>query len=1067
MQSLDSRYNKSDELARAMSDRTAYQQLLNEVVEMSPEGKLEANLQLLADRLNDLRNMGLYIAIRARDENDFMARYEAATPPGQRLADGEEITVERLKEGYLPELEAEIIRIGMRKHQEFRFIRQGQIHEEMSETVQSVIDTFSGTTKDDLTTLASKIEFTPDEIREMGTKINEVNAGMVSTMLRIQREKQYDAAGNLEDTDLETLLGVGYTQEVPILETPEGSITYKPGFNGNIAVREFGFHNKLAAAGKAGRFGWEVGAGAHFGTESGASLGTSIAFSVDLGKYSQITLGAHASAGTNLINRFSLVSMGISISRNMEAVLTKRVVEKSQERMDAMKEGEANLNRDLDHYYAGEGKVLNEEQRAEFRAALIRSYKEDMRDEAVENLRKVQFLGAGIEYIPCVGAFGIPIPWVRVGIHGENSEFVEYATPARLPEGITDTLIENYIRNNPQISTPRSIIKSAAISGDITLTEGGQRTIVEGRRMEIDYARERLDLTNQDLAEHSVQLKLDRNMLRLDVAEVDGIVNVYTHTGSRVETTVIQDEKSGDSYVYLNLAQDQSFSLRRVDTYYPFAENGATHHVDIFLSDNIHVDNDTIKESTKDKLTYRKSDYDRTQTAAKEVILTSEVKSSSSFMSLDEMAAAGVEIEDFIDIKDTAERETAHAEMMEALGMRVPERIDKDEIERKAKAFVIEENDPEMYIKMHDDPEYYKKIIDAYKAFTGKTTLSNEETSYAVQQILIESRPEAYKDVEAFITHVIGWNTASLAKALEEQGVEASQATKISGKIMTFYADSLRALEAGEEVSRTTIPESSVVHTHIGREATGAFMEFLHATGDNEQLVQAIDMDPTALAKRPPEGPGLTPAEITEFFFAKTQEMEPLDRTNPNSMIHSQLGLAVLDMADLIWGADITRKMTEIVQGKYEKDSDIPRNLRSTWKLLSETLMTIAKTGVFESKGIRIEKDSNAKMGFIEECRNFTTTMHEGIRVFVRLESLTQAASAEVIHYLESRLNVRFTEGGLAAGVMLEETETHKGKHPSEKGTSGDVIEGQVEPIEIRATPLDNPAGIGSGGTPT
>lgn len=974
----------ADTMERTISSSAAYEIVRDASTHF--EGPKEmGDLKQLAAHLEQLRHDGWSFSYPKSDYT--LAPIDEATV--KAWASGDSVPTEQ---------DRELISIGMMREQ-----RDAQLAQKRDLTAletarkAEVISDYPQAIQEMLTQLDAKGKFTADELNEMGRNIKECDLGMLGFLMEQERTIDHNLPRSEAET-VERTLGVGYNKSFTVLDTGETKVSLSLGARDNIITHDFSIHAGLGTQTQVrDRTHLGTGLGASVG-ENGVNVGASVSFGVDLGEYRTMQLGVQTGVGFS--KTFGAAFLGISLERDLEAVAGKKAEQLMEERETEMKRGiEDYLNT-----HADEMKYFTDAQRQEIVDDLVDQYKNDIEGDAVEAMKWLQFKGIGVVFIPLPGGTVIPVPWIRLGFKGK--EFLHYTTPKDMPplDAVAEARLTQELAKRTEV--PLTRMHTIAVSGRLQMTEKNdqvQKTITAGDRYTMNLDQARLDLINAGLLSEGLEVQQDGERLKLRVKNVDGILKIYTDPKAGYKTY------TEGGYTYIDLKPGQALSMQRVDTYYPLPYFGYTHHTSVYLSNNPYVSNRAIEQSSSDHIQWEQSDRAETQKEARVVQHSTATERTSTSVE----GAGNIEGEGkgfFMSTEEKAEQQTAYEHMRRALNQNpeTQEFSDARKAELKALAQTVIKTKSIDYAKLTTDEVYFGQVVDAIRK-QNASPLNNVELTFVLQEIMVRSRPETSD--EKFPEHIANWNRIALQNALRTQGVPEQKAIDIAKKVMAKYTSILlERMARNEECTRTPI-KGDLVHTQIGPRATGNIMEFV-TQGENIALLGAQAMT----VKNLEATFGLTPEEATLLINAKRKEMAPMSAEKPSELLHSPVGLGVLNLSDLIFDAKTTEALATILEQNPKTLGEIPVALQTAWEQFSKITLELRRTGsVSLPNGIILRNNVQMEMGFLESCRNYTTGLSE--RIVLDLSQLSEAISTEVRSHVESREGVHFYGAGAAAGA--------------------------------------------------
>lgn len=994
------------ELDKKMSGAAAYNRLRFEV---SDPASGEINHEKLISRLNELLQKGLMVAA-----SDPELMEKIGEPSDYRTLDSS-----FLENQDLTELDVELIQRGMAFEQGESFLAQRQ---EEIEFLEKKYDPLTGQA---LKTLAATHQFTPEELEEMGDKLHEHMLFNVGLMQRTHTHSEY-LDGELQSRKSTVDRGLGL--DVPI-DLGHG-VTFRAGITDNVFTGQLTLH-----AGASKR--WNLGKRAHLDTSLGAfggrgraNAGADLNFSVDLGKYSQNTVSVGAGAGLTPGTLLSAAVLHAGTNRNLEGVVERKGAKLNEKQREEMDRAMASYKEQL--IAAG----LKPEQYEEYLEQLDSFFQNNIDTQAIDDLSKVQFLGAGVAVVP-VPSLTPPVlvvPYVKMGLKGKPH--LVYA----MKEDLNKTLLADHQIEAALAAQEGQVdLNPVYVSGDIELTEKGLKTMQEDFRVD-SLAAAQLESFNSALRPHGLNLETvetpEGTRLKLNVNRVTGTVDIFADPHSGLETYV-----GDDGEVYVNVEPGQELSMRRVDEFTPFENFGSTQRTKIYISDNVKVPNGTIESESSTHIQFKEdltfTDYSKRSKA--EVVTEGRATQNAEavFADASSLEAAGLSADMF---EDVAELKAAADELHEAMGKGPRSSLSaarRGELETMAAALLID--NPISYRQLSVEMDY-KEITTLVQKSYPDQSFSNRDLAYMQQALMMATLADA---PGSFKEHITGWNQQALARNLEKNGLTKLKAKSISKKIMENYA-----AQSEGELSAKSIERGAIVQIQVGTKKVEGYREAFFDPTNAPGMLLTVDLtQPAAM-----ESMGLDAAEQEAFLGAFVDQMSPLGES-PADLFQSQLGLAVLDAADLIFGAEKTRELAQMLknpdsaQGEtYEEYKNLVQQLRDKGSLTLDN-------------GLILNVKTTKEMGFIDACQNFTMVMNEKLSLSL---PEGQAVSTELLQYLEGHSAADVYAAGVAATAAktksVNKTETPEGDTPPDRqvGTGGrknpvgEQYVGQIEPNEVR-----------------
>ncbi|MBT4384982.1 hypothetical protein HOD30_04525, partial [Candidatus Peregrinibacteria bacterium] len=1126
MQNLDRKYKKIDDhLNKAMSSKSANEQLYRKFVNFDGSADPEAFMK----ELNRLLDLGVLDAKIIAPE--LLLTYQTG-----------DLDIHQIENDELSGAEVALIRLGM-AHGQSQIImdnqeatdryERAQIQDILSSeaygkeariAINSIYEQTGGTLgADELTEIRknyTEAQQDADDVRAQAIgRVKEMDLGTFGIYFEHNKMNFYNHEIQLDENDPQPqnvqeacllflqkggdlndvndlvnthvtnqITKLSYTKSWKLWSDDKGnSMSLNTGLHGNPISKSIGIHvgvGGMKSFGKNKR--WRVGATVGgFVDTTGAGAGLQIPIEVALGKYRTHTLNGFLGGSYDVARGVVIPTVaGFGLKRNLDAVSSKKAAE-------AWKADAENTIRDAVEQYADalDGD-LSPEGRQQAIDQLMEYYKGEYSDRGVEEMKGLQWKGfdLGLLFNPLAG-FGV----FRFAIKGKiHSHFIRLDNPEMESIGDAQLAMAYAARNNLDPATVHGITIS---SGNLEINEEGEKVLSETRTegVQVDQMNEnfaRFAKTFADIGVHLTQT--DDNRVKLNVQGVSGVINIFTDPDSGIETYI------EGGHTYLNLERTDHLTMRRVDEHYPYENFGGTQHANIYISNNVRVKNSNIEEASKSKIRYVKlpDAEPPTQTNATEIILSTEARADRIFSDIEGGQTAREQIEalgltyitDYFDTTALEAQWTAHEAIRDALEANGTSEVlsadRKRELRDAAATYVARTSSKqEFYTKLTntEDTDYFTKLIDVVNDELEDSAESNLERTYIVQELLMQSRPDAPSNPARFKAHIEGWNKRALTAALQkdrlgEHKLDAITAGEVADKIMTYYASQLDLSEEG--LPSTQIEQNSIVHTYISVETgdRGEFVEFIqHPDNERRSLVGLRDIsNPSALASLI----GISEGQAEAYIAAKTAEMAPMPENEPMKVVRSPLGLALLNVADILYGADAATKLAEIISDKPENLEDIGEpdsEERKIWDKFFEHVNHLRSAGTLDvippdkSEAVKLSPRRVVSMGFIDECRNFTTAISEELDIELPIAAQEgDSAAAQAIQALQARKQVNFHLTGVAGAASFRTMNIHDFKTtppPPEETTSTTVqpVEtGTVEEgTEVPEGTVEPPAGEG------
>jgi hypothetical protein len=1048
METLGENYRAKgeDRMEYYVSNAAAYRELRDSQTTVL-NGQEVTDLSLYCTRLTELRQAGwekgqsLATAEKRGlfKKKEWVSKYPTMpTTPIQVTGEGDSRTIELTQE------DKELIQLGMAWEQTEQYLLQQQEAESYLDfRLETVINSYPEPLRPLLSSVADVTDITPAELESLGNyMIQELDLGTAGVLLNQDKTVDKSADEENPETTVHNEVGFGYGRAMINWESPRGlKVALLLEGHGNVFEHQLGISggvNVEKQLSERTRLGATAFGGIGLSNENPGALvgvgGVTVNFSVDLDKYKVWSLGVEAGAG--FAGPLLYLNQGISVNRDLGQVAVKKSVEVREAQKAEMEAGFDSFVTSHQELFA----TMTPEQIAEFKSEFLYHYERDMQSMGIEAMKGFQFVGAGFKmvevFVPGTGVMVIPVVWIRAGWKGR--EMVHYTEPKDLDlDAAAQARLAKDIAEQAGVATTQT--RTVYTSGRLELTENGQKTLTESISDQITGS-EQFEMLNRSLDRMGLSLERVGDALRLKVIKVDGVVNLYTDPESGVETYVEEGN------VYINLDRSQPFYINRVDEYSPFQNGGFVHEVNLYITANKYISPRAIELSSKDQIRWEQSDRLGTRTGAVEVTQTTADRGSASYESKDAMEAAGVKVEDYFNEADTTARSEAHRLMQEALGVINSTTDTVDVEEMKGLATKVVETKSVSYAKITTDEVYYGSMIKEAENLAGRK-LNREEIAVVTQEILVQSRAKAPETPEAQIAHILKWNQMALANNLRMQGVPDTEAASIAEKLMNYYADKVKAaVESGAAIETISLTNAGIVSTLIGPKATGQFGEMINDSGKlTLNLYGGERVTPRKLWEIfGSDAQGKREAEL--FLAAQQSMLAELDTTKPAEFIRTELGLAVLEAADLIWDADTAKALASLVQKNPQSTAAITNTAEgAAWTKYAMLVQNLRKNGTVKIGNMTLSTSLNQQMGFLETCQNFTTTWKESLSITVELEAVGAGGMARVQRYVEGRKGVRFTKAGLAFAYAQQTEEI-----PPEEEEEGEKVPPVMQGTEPR-----------------
>ncbi len=1109
--------------AKGVVDASADEVLSKEVYVMTPEGKahLDAAVQKLAD--NDVITLakGKKFAsdnyeMTAREKKQFMRKLEKLEKKGgitQEEIDNVYKGLYTTKEKYktpmtwdtmqtvlADDTQKQLVRLGTAVDlgEEYT-LEEAEQKEYISEHPQDAM------TRGQLETIQEMgMDLSPAELKQASDNLHEFNLGTAGIIMN-------SIDGGKPD------IGGAFDANVPIPLTDDGSLVMHVGFKNNTITHQFEFHAGLAGHKEFGqsKFGqFDVGfhAGAQVGLDNtgtgpnaGLGIGAGVNLGYEMGPHRVWKISVGAGAGLDASSMATAFVLTVGIDRNMKQVVERKAAkigEKQKETVaDALRTYESLLV---------PGTMTAEEFKA-FQQNMLVGLHQQFGDQAIEDLKHVQFLGLGLAYIP---GMAFPIPYIKMGWRGKK--FLAYSRPK-------EAVNLDYVA---AVRIQRALATQAAVApGEIQAVhvyesgllqreaKNGSTTITQSQDLSIRGAASQaeMDARLHGVEEQGLHLEGTRDgEIKLDVFKVDGSVDLYVDPKSGIQSYI-----GPEGSIYLNLDKSDKLFIRRVDEYFPFESFGQTHRVKLYITNNPHVESRVMEGESSSHLHYTEA-MGGTRTQA-EIVADREGGESSIYASKEAMGteggiAEGNALTEIID--DQANREAIRLQMrglldQEHTGPALDETT-RGEIEAMASTLLawdpattfvkdgVRQNRPyadldekqqadftrrrkykNLSLGVNEDgtPADYgalvKDITEQAAAMAvppGKPIewWDNTKMTYMLQACTVEAAGELYSrepgPFEAAREHNIEWNTKQTTKYLIEGGMKPPEypegmAASVAEKMVKQFFDPASKHSVapiggeGGDYTASEITAGSIVHIMVGTEGIEGYRENFWDPEGKGRMLDATNITPEALRAA---FPTLTGPEIAAFIEVATGVLSPLGyegsdkiaESNPDKLMHSQIGLEVLDAADIIFspaeGAQLVQlfqlAQTKTPTGSFLSTYDkIPEGSRAIYKKYADIVKQLRDTQRYEDARVILTTKQVKTVGLYEKCVNFTVTMNEPLNVEVKVTGGgNQAAQAEVRDYLSARKGTHVIGAGVAVAYSEETTPELVGEKepdPSDQGT--------------------------------
>lgn len=1056
MQLFGGKVEYRSEMEKYLSEEAAYTYLLHKAITYNPEtGEAiitDESLAKFAAYLTELRNKGVVEAMADRDLAEKVKAEKDSYPV---------ITVDNMSDVLTDDTQKELVRRGAAVELSEEYTREKLEEQEYLKEAGSPMEQAQ---LDQILDLNGPLSL--DQLRQVTENLHTLYLGTAGFIFN-----------NVEGEGLKT--GFGVDLNIPsavLLDDGKTQIIVKPHFGAkeNVITFDTEIHLGGGVQIKHGRFDIRFQAGGQLGLEQGVSLGAGTQVGVGLDRYNAWTIHTGAEAGLSLAKMASLFSLSVGVDREMSGVLAKKTEKMRGDREVYLKEGMETYNRLLvaQGYSAEEVKAMEQQ--------MNQMLVQQLGDQAMEKLKKVQFLGAGLAYIPPFPPllpFGLPIPYVKVGFKGKT--FMVYNKPKDAPnlDNVAEARLQRQIAAQSGMAGDKTVEWIDVYESGATLySTSGKKTITAGTRTIEEISRPDYLKGKQDvLAQQGVRLEKTDIGIRLNISKVDGAVDIYTDPKANMETFV-----GPDGFVYIKMHESDMLSVRRVDQYYPFEHFGNTHRVQLFLSNNIHIANEVIQGESNQHIHYTESFNQRT----KAEVVRDQVPGETAHFDATEGGTANLSPEQLVYGQELAARQGIHEDMSHLLEQDHEKMGEVLSTEERQKLYALAEDLLQKDKKNSPPFLEYAKLASTHsfedvKAFILKNSpkdpsgkaWTNHSLSYMHQSLMMVSLKEHRdKKPEEMAKLILDWNTKRLNEVLVGRGMEKEQAARIAKSLVAYFSRSIvEQLENPDARGLTyiNIVEGSIVQIEVGGK-TGGYRETFWSSDPNiDKVFAAIPMDETQLSSifRLEVGDDQAKVDAKAFLATMTERLSPLPVDKPKEFMRSQLGLAVLDSADIIFPVEEGKQLVELFAllsnsnpNQYALREQIPAQYQDIYEKYSSIVLALRERGEWENEGVKLHAKKSQDVGFFDKCMNLTFVMNESLTIEVKVtqEQLkaAQAAGVEVRDYLAGRKGVEFI--GVGAAVAYVETEKPPPPEEEEEGEKG--------PRGLQGTDLRPEAGFNPGG---
>ena len=735
--------------------------------------------------------------------------------------------------------------------------------------------------------------------------------------------------------------------------------------------------------------------------------------------------GAGAAAGIGLESGGASVKFAyVEIGRDLDAVAQRKFLRLIEENPEFEKELNDYVLKNLDNYRAqieeqtaGMSELEKNQYIHSIGLMIAELYIRERGNEAVSDMCAIQFrkIGGGVG----IGNAGFAFLYGGVSLKGgQIARYFKTSNAEDMDEIAQAKLLE---QDAAEHHSPAGEV--VYLSGNLTMTESGERSI-ENSLNKFEQAGN-LETINAQLRKQNMELvpnASDPTKLRLKVSNVDGYVNIYVDPASGVEVA-----RGADGFGYLNLDYHDALSILRVDKTTAFRQgDGGVKNVDIYITNNPSKSIRDIKDQSGDRLTWRQTDIYPADSGKNVLETTMHVKrnayteTSSIYKNeADLLTAVGA---DGLGDLNRVDAQTAREALQKRIAVileQANEGTDAPRIE-KLDSYIstLIKSKSVSYALLTTDVAYTKSILDGAKTKLDNK-LSNEEATYLLQYLLVDSRAKMPGSPEALKKHILGWNTAALSNFCAQHGVD----TGVSALIMNEYGETLTNL-GGADLPSQSLEEGYAFHTLIGPNATGEL-----GRGINSRFASKLAGTEAVTVDNLTSKFGLSPEQAQAFIDAQLREFRHLsnvssENADPMVRVRSPLGMQILEQAPHLFSTEIAEGLVAAVEAKtINKEAPY-------WKIFADALTQLETKGTYISpSGYVLSREYDMKMGFLESCRNFSVAYKEKTMTLKR----GAVAGTNVYQGVDSGLGNNFTNAAAAVAVPL------KGKPEGEKEGDGSL----------------------------
>lgn len=1004
------KYDEAREYEKLFTSLYAYNEIRAKVTRIE-DGQEVVDLPLLASTLEMYRQQGQILM--QKDLQD--QRRET----GQRIMFADEpITVETLSNMKgLSQNTLELIQHGM----------MVEHMKEFAKLKEAVIQSYPEDVQQKLDALSSQYELTPQELQEIGDNIRVAQV----TMLHFTHSemRHLNAEGNLPEKSKggrpvnPKEMNLGATQTFTIFDHGTNKITLSMGLNYNAQWDEvipnsfeenFSIHlgpsyTKTVGKGERNHLTVSAGAAGPFPGKETWGAGGSLSYRHDWGEFKtwssglSLGVGAQIEPGTPFLESLALVHAGVTIvDINQSARVVKKASEAFAENKEYYKQQLSLLDAKFDEKL-GTIDQLSPQQLKLVKAQLMDYFKQEIVFNTIDDMNTIQFDKIGIDVIAHP-----PYLLLRLGIAIKGKTQMVFIKPDHLDfdQLASDSVVQQ------AFAAGGEGVKVIDVSAKLLMNKDGERS----------YAREafdpfsELDAANQSFMENQ-RVKIERtpnaSEFRLLPLQVDGLVEVYPDAN---EGIMAYPGTNGE--IYFSIPAGTDLAIHRHTHSMPLPDGGVQEVTRIYLTDNPSKSLDQISKSKTHHVEAYMSQRPggrNSRATDKQHILAEEVVTNYEA----EIMEGNYE--------QTMEAQAALDAALGAYEGRVG--ISRERFE--AMKSVVEGANIKIDARLQDNNEAYSKaLIEAARPLMAQLNINESnsaEMTALIQLVLIKDRSNAPTDPERFIKHIERWNQPSIERSLVNANVDPAMAGTMSRKISSFYAISmLEAIKRGDmKMPESPVELNTMVQTHIGRMPSGNVMEFMNGQQDSVQLEGAMVMDDALLAYNLK----MTPEEIGELKRALSEQMAPVNYDNPDLLMQHPIALQILADGAVLLGPDNAKALAEIsdlqssagLEGKQKEAYDAFVSLMKALATPGPGL----KTAEFGGRTINIRVEM--QIGFINKCRNFTTTYKaERIRA-------TGGQAVRTTERVGAEAAVNFYGAEAAVGMSVQERQHERPERPEQE----------------------------------